>query len=108
MKNYTLNTIALQAKEWFDKVNGNSYFAAVITLNFATDTEKTITIPFTYGYDSAYLQEALHILQTEGYLPTENVYGGLIRYCRENNIDLRNSIKRGCLKRELTALTQYA
>lgn len=106
MKNYIVKTIDIQAKEWHDKVNGNSYFSAVITLNFGKESEKIITIPFTYGYEEAYMYKSLHVLQTEGYLPAQGVYG-FTRYCRENKIELRNSIKRNCLKREVKALTQY-
>ena len=29
-----VKTIDVQVKEWFDKVNGNSYFAGIITINF--------------------------------------------------------------------------
>ena len=43
-------TIDIQAKEWFDKVNGNSYFAGTITLNYGTETEETFLLPFQYGY----------------------------------------------------------
>jgi len=107
MKNYSIQTIDLQAKEWFDKVNGNSYFASIITLNFATPTEKVITIPFQYGYGNQYETEALHVLQTEGYIPSQGVYT-ITEYCRKNNIILRSSKKDKCLKRELNALTQYA
>ena len=107
MKNYTINTIDLQAKEWFDKVNGNSYFAAIITLNFGTDTERALAIPFQYGYGNQYETEALNTLQSEGYISSTLGVYSLQSFCRENNIILRSSKKDKCLKRELTALTQY-
>lgn len=102
----SVSTIDIQAKEWHDKVNGNSYFSAVITLDFAQPTERVITVPFTYGYGNHYITESLHVLQTSGVLPEHTIYN-LSEFCRENNIILRASIKRNCLKREVKALTQY-
>ena len=107
MKNYTINTIDLQAKEWFDKVNGNSYFAAIITLNFAMPDEETITLPFQYGYGNQYETEALNTLHSEGYISSTLGVYSLQSFCAENNIILRSSKKDKCLKRELTSLTQY-
>ena len=39
-----LKTIDIQAKEWFDKANGNSYFSGEITLNFGMDDVETFII----------------------------------------------------------------
>jgi len=36
-----MKTIDINAKEWFDKINGNSYFAGTITLDFGMKTEET-------------------------------------------------------------------
>jgi len=108
MKNYTINTIDLQAKEWFDKVYGISYFAAVITLNFGKDTERALVIPFQYGYGNQYETEALNTLHAEGYISSTLGIYSLKSFCAENNIILRSSKKDKCLKRELTALTKYA
>jgi len=102
MKNYTINTIDLQAKEWFDKVYGISYFAAVITLNFGTDTETALAIPFQYGYGNQYETEALNTLQSEGYISSTLGVYSLQSFCRKNKITLRSSKKDKCLKRELT------
>ena len=41
-----VKTIDIQAKEWFDKINGNSYFSAVITLNFGLKTKNNLNYPF--------------------------------------------------------------
>lgn len=45
-----IKTLDVQGKSWFDKVNGNSYFSSVITIDYGMDTEKTIKVPFSYGY----------------------------------------------------------
>lgn len=121
MKNFKIQTIDLQAREWFDKVNGNSYFSAIITLNFGLGgqiikehnyspseyyEEKQIGIPFEYGYGSYYEQQALHVLQTEGYIPAQGITS-LSRYCIENDIVFRSSKKSNCLKSEVKNLTKY-
>jgi len=37
-----IKTIDVNVKEWFDKVNGNSYFAGTVSLNFGMKTQKII------------------------------------------------------------------
>ena len=37
MKTTDLKTIDIKTLVWFDKVNGNSYFAQTITLNFGME-----------------------------------------------------------------------
>ena len=37
-----LKTIDIEAKEWRDKVNGNSYFSSDITLNYGMDNQEII------------------------------------------------------------------
>lgn len=100
-------TIDIQAKEWFDKVNGNSYFAGTITLNFGTETEETFLMPFQYGYGSQYEQEAKAILTQFNKISTEP-FESLWTYCQRVGIELNRNIQRGCLKRDLKAIeTQY-
>ena len=53
-----LKTIDIQAKEWFDKVNGNSYFSGIITLNFGFPDVETFIMSFQYGYGDQYIHEA--------------------------------------------------
>lgn len=52
MKVSDIKTIDVQTKTWFDKVNGNTYFAQRITLNFGMDNEFEFINPFQYGYSS--------------------------------------------------------
>jgi hypothetical protein len=104
-KETQIKTIDLQAKEWFDKLNGNSYFSAIITLNFGLDDEKTINVPFQYGYGSQYEYVALHQLQCENLAPLK--YGNLFTFCNENNIELRRSKKEKCTKKEVKDFVKY-
>tara|TARA_R110002126_G_scaffold84218_2_gene204801 strand:- start:200 stop:532 length:333 start_codon:yes stop_codon:yes gene_type:complete len=99
-------TIDIQAKEWFDKVNGNSYFSGTITLNFGMKNEETFLMPFQYGYGSQYEQEAKAILTQFNKISTE--YESLYTYCKRKTIKLNSSIKKDCLQRELNEIeNQY-
>ena len=51
------------AKEWRDKVNGNSYFSARIE---NTVENKVYALPYQYGYGDQYKHEAIKRLQEEG------------------------------------------
>ena len=105
MKKLKIKTLDIQAKEWFDKVNGNSYFAAQITINFALPNEVSLKIPLQYGYGDYYLQASGELLQKLGYMKVEKVPGrplpALWRYCEENKIVFRRDIQTGCLKRDV-------
>ena len=63
-------TIDIQAKEYFDKVNGNSYFSALVTVNLMMKGEKSFKLPFQYGYDRAGEQAAKDLLLKEGLINT--------------------------------------
>ena len=95
-------TIDIQAKEWFDKANGNSYFSGTITLNKGTETEETFLMPFQYGYGSQYEQEAKAILTQFNKISTD--FESLLRYCQRVGVRLNSNIERGCLKRDLKAI----
>lgn len=97
--NNTIKTIDIQAKEWFDKVNGNSYFAALVTVNFGMSDEKTIKVPYQYGYGDSSRYESIKQLQTEGILPNDKTL--LHQYFRDNNIIVRYSKQEKCKKSEL-------
>ena len=99
-KTQKTNKIIITAKEWYDRINGNSYFAAKIELE-----NETLFIPFTYGYEEAYLYAAIDLLIKENYLPTTvQNFLALRNYCNDNKIVLHQGIQRNCLKRELKQL----
>ena len=100
-------TIDVNAKEWFDNKNGNSYFAGTITLNYLLDNEETFLMPFQYGYGSQYEQEAKAILTQFNKISAD--YGDTLwRYCKKNNIKYNSSILENRKKRELTQIeTNY-
>jgi hypothetical protein len=91
-----IKTIDIQANEYWDKVNGNMYFNADISINFGMNNQTQIHIPIEYGSD--YKTAIRNILNDLKYIDTVEP---LWWYCRENNIILRTSLKEGCKYREL-------
>lgn len=99
--NTTAKTIDIQSKEWFDKVNGNSYFAGTITVNYGMPDEQVFIMPFQYGYDRQDEQQASKLLVKNGLFPSDCEVYGISRYCRENNIPFRRNMQTNCKQREL-------
>jgi hypothetical protein len=97
-----IKTIDVQAKEWFDRVYGNSYFSGQVTINFGTKTAKTLYMPFQYGYGSQYEYAAMAKLIQSGIVHADD-RTALFRFCDENNIVLRRNMTDKCLKREVVA-----
>ena len=96
-----IKTIDVNAKEWFDKVNGNSYFSAVVTINFGMKTEKQIKLPFQYGYGDHYRDMAFKALQENGFFNGVGERVSHWQHYRDNNIIARHSLQENCKKREL-------
>lgn len=100
-----VKTIDVNSLEWFDKVNGNSYFAGTIKVNFGMENEHRIYMPFQYGYGSQDEQEAKAELIKAGFIPEKTIgYYGLSTYCRENGIIYRHKKTDRCKKNELKAI----
>jgi hypothetical protein len=77
-------SLFIEAREWFDKVNGNSYFSARIW----ADGGQIAILPFQYGYGDQYLYEAQKKLLELGYLPQESKNRGLWTIAQESGFDL--------------------
>ncbi|KKK42276.1 hypothetical protein LCGC14_2168950 [marine sediment metagenome] len=94
-----IKTIDVNALEWFDKVNGNSYFSAEVVLNYMLSDEVILKLPFQYGYGDHYNDVAMDEIVKK----LDINYDGrrLWKFCEENNIILRTSKKENCLKKEL-------
>lgn len=99
-----VKTIHVHAKEWFDKVNGNSYFSAVITLNFGLKTETELEIPFQYGYGDHYRHVAFQKCADKGYFKDVRRGESYWRYYERKNIKSFHNKQENCKKRELKAL----
>ena len=98
-----LKTIDINAKEWRDKINGNSYFSSDVILNYGMQNEQTIKLPFQYGYGDQYVYESLREIQK--LFPRSKWYKenllGKHQIQDKYKIIIRNSIKTNCLKKEL-------
>ena len=94
--------LEVNAKEWFDKSAGNSYFSAVVVL----DDEVVAELPFQYGYGDHYLDMANEKLDDLGVIDNKKHSNGSRRslwlYCQDNNIKLISNKQENCLKRELS------
>jgi hypothetical protein len=124
-----IKTIDIQAKEWFDRINGNSYFSAIITINFGLEEESKptgfrvlknghetykrrvtqlpetqIKLHFQYGYGEHYIDVAKQALIEHNYI-SSNDSQPLWRYCKEQGIILRTSKYDNCKKRDVIAYT---
>jgi hypothetical protein len=89
-------TLDINAKEWFDKVNGNSYFSAEVVLNYGQPSAQTIILPFQYGYGDAYIYTALRGLKEAGHISADNT-----AELRNSGVILRTNKQKNCKKREL-------
>ena len=54
-----MKTLDINAREWFDKVNGNSYFSAQIVVDYDLPTYKKYFLPFQYGYGDSFQWQSL-------------------------------------------------
>jgi len=94
-----IKTIDINAKEWFDKVNGNSYFSCEIVINYRLKDQVTLKLPFQYGYGEQYEYEALKKIKEE--LKIKSDIASMWRFCDENKIVLRSNKQENCLKKDL-------
>lgn len=92
-----MKTLDINAKEWFDKVNGNSYFSAQIVIDYDLPTYKKYFLPFQYGYGDSFQWQSLKHLQKMGEVANNIAYLGQLR---DNGVIIRTS-KINALKREL-------
>lgn len=103
-----VKTIDVNAKEWFDKINGNSYCAGTVIINFGMKNQKNHVFPFQYGYGSYYEQAALEVIE-KNYpeLIREKSYRATLwTICDKNNIIYRHSIIKNCKKKELMEISE--
>ena len=88
-----MNTIKYisTAKEWFDKVNGNSYFS--VQIESTEDKNFLIKIPFQYGYGEQSFYTAREILKEKKLIPSD--------YTFPSELPIKNIMIDRCLKREV-------
>ena len=91
VKTMKIKTVDINAREWFDKRNGNSYFSCNVTINYGMKTEKSFYMPMQYGYDDHYRDMAFKELQRRNYIPAQKSNISYWRYFQENKIIARYS-----------------
>ena len=102
MKLKDLKTIDINAKEWNDSINGNSYFSSKVTLNYGLYNEKSIKLPFQYGYEDAYIDQSLY--QVGMLFPRSYWYDKFLQkydITSRYKIKIHNSIIKDCKKSQL-------
>lgn len=62
MKTKTKHQYVINAKKWFDKINGNTYHSVQVFQDGVLIAHE----PYTYGYGNHYEQTALELLQSKG------------------------------------------
>jgi hypothetical protein len=84
------------AKEWFDKVDGNSYFS--VQIESTKDKNFLIQIPFQYGYGDQSFYTAREILKEKKLIPTD--------YTFPSELPIKNIMIDRCLKKEVEKFGQ--
>ena len=92
-----MKTIDINAREWFDKVNGNSYFSAQIVIDYDLPTYKKYFLPFQYGYGDSFQWQSLKHLKEVGEIP-ENI--SHLWQLSDSGVIIRTN-KRYTLKRDI-------
>lgn len=96
-----VKTIDIQAREWFDRTYGNSYFSAIVTINYCLENEEEIKLHFQYGYGDHYVDMGI-----KGVKKLHPELAELSAWqMREAGIVIRYNIHRGCLKRDVVNYT---
>lgn len=98
-KKIAVKTVDINAFQWFDKINGNSYFAGTVCVNFGLPNQLNFNMPFQYGYGDSYQYEALKVLKEHKLTIDEDI--NHLWHLRENGVILRTNKITGCKKREL-------
>jgi hypothetical protein len=89
-------SIYVEAREWFDKANGNSYYSARVWV----DGNHVFTTGQQYGYDFAYESHVTVDLISLGYLPGSLGEGRNIRWAKDLGLDVY-TVKYDARKRDL-------
>jgi hypothetical protein len=104
MKTKDIKTIDVITKTWFDKVNGNTYFAQRITINRGRKNETTFVNQFQYGY-SSYDYFAKQCVKETLNLKTD--LNRNYELFSSKKIRFYNEVIRNCKKRDLTHIAEY-
>ncbi len=93
-----IKTLIITGKQWFDRVNGNSYFSARCTVNFGLPDEYFFAVPFQYGYDSQFEYACYQRL-------SESTGFDIIALKYSGKIKVHSDLQTGCTKKEVKAFS---
>lgn len=91
-----MKNLFIESKEWFDRVNGNSYFSSRIEI----DGKLVAILPFQYGYGSHSENVAAKKLHELGFNDKNYSYPS---FFRDDDVVVNIAMHDKCLKREVTA-----
>ena len=94
-------SLFVEGREWFDKVNGNSYFSARIWV----DGGQVAILPFQYGYGDQFQYEAQKKLLDLGWLPQESKNQSLWTIVENSGFDYY-AVKSSSTKRDMFKMYQ--
>ena len=83
----------ITGKEWFDKVNGNSYFSCRI--ESTNDKDFLVKLPFQYGYGDSARYEAVKHLQAQNLITNATSF--------PSELPIHYTMIEKCLKRDVIA-----
>ena len=63
-------SIFIEARSWFDKSGGNSYWSARVCV----DGDIKCVIPMTYGYGAEFIRGSLEELQKQGVIVSSDAF----------------------------------
>ncbi|NBQ16920.1 hypothetical protein EBU24_01245 [bacterium] len=95
-----MKTLDINAREWFDKINGNSYFSGEIIVDYGLPTYQKYFMPFQYGYGDCYLWEAINTLKNAKVLNKTGYVVIDLSQLQDSGVIVRYN-KKKALKREL-------
>lgn len=110
VKNYkdkTIQNINIEAKEWFDSYNGNSYFGGIITVCYEDLKVLYFPLAWQYGYGDHYIAVAADVLREFGVIDSDNHIDPLYRICQDNNIHLNTSKHENNTKADSLGFAEY-
>ena len=87
--------INIEAVEYNDFQNGNSYFDGVITIDYGQDVKIIMDMPLQYGYENHYKDMAFKQLKKNGIIDTD--LQSYDQYYKNNGIVIKHSKKTGCI-----------
>ena len=90
-------TIQIIGKQWFDKINGNSYFSTRVFF----DNILVLLLPFQYGYGDQYIYASFEKIKKEKLIKDVDVSVTLWELCEKNNITYLATLHKNCKKSEV-------